>query len=160
VTSPLSHVLESSWPLWEQPAHFDLGHILNSAITDVLEPDRLGGLGVHHAGLWECDLAGNTLIWSGGVYDIFGFPRGIPVTRDIAVACYAEHSRAAMERMRAHAIRNRRGFTLDVEISASAIGEARRVRLIAAPVCEGDRPVRLHGLKLLIDTATGRAGAG
>jgi hypothetical protein len=159
VSSSLSHALESSWPLWEQPAHFDLGHILNSAITDVLEPDRIGGLGIHHAGLWECDLASNTLIWSGGIYDIFGFPRTAAVTRDMAVACYAEHSRAAMERMRAHAIRHRCGFTLDVEISASAVGEARTVRLIAAPVCEGDLAVRLHGLKLLLDTGANRAAA-
>ena len=57
---PVAHALESSWPLWEQPAHFDLGHILNSAITDVLEPDRIGGLGIHHAGLWVAILAGQT----------------------------------------------------------------------------------------------------
>jgi len=62
-----------------------------------------------------------------------------------------------MERMRAHAIRHRCGFTLDVEISASAVGEARTVRLIAAPVCEGDLAVRLHGLKLLLDTGANRA---
>jgi PAS domain-containing protein len=89
------------------------------------------------------------LIWSGGVYDIFGLPRDASVSRDESVALYAEDSRAAMERLRAHAIKHRRGFTLDAEIRP-ANGASRWMRLIAAPVCEGGRVVRLHGLKLII----------
>ena len=54
-----------------------------------------------------------------------------------------------MERLRADAIRYKRGFTLDAEIQP-ATGERRWMRLIAAPVCEGDRAVRLHGLKFVI----------
>ncbi|HYX21203.1 MAG TPA: hypothetical protein VFA98_10205 [Thermoanaerobaculia bacterium] len=54
-----------------------------------------------------------------------------------------------MERLRAYSIRSRRGFTIDVEIR-SALGQCRWVRLIGAPSCIGDRPVRLHGLKLII----------
>jgi len=54
-----------------------------------------------------------------------------------------------MERLRAHAIKHRRGFTLDVEINAVTDGR-RWMRLIGAPVCEGDRAVRLHGLKLIV----------
>ncbi len=54
-----------------------------------------------------------------------------------------------MERLRAHAIARRRGFTIDVEIRP-ATGEKRWMRLIAAPVCRGGRPVRLHGLKLAL----------
>jgi PAS domain-containing protein len=142
-------VLQHSWPLWDQSLHFDLGCILNCAVTDALEPAEMGALGVHHAGLWECDLTDNSLIWSGGVYDIFGFPRGIQVTREDALSCYSEHSRALMEQLRAYALRHRRGFTVDVDIQP-ATGERRRTRLIAAPVCEDDQVVRLHGLKLLI----------
>ena len=80
---------------------------------------------------------------------IFGLPRGVQVSRDEAVALYCEESRAAMERLRAHAIKHRRGFTLDVEISP-ATGGRRWMRLIGAPVCEGGRAVRLHGLKLIV----------
>ncbi len=142
---PLYH----SWPLWEQTRHFDLGRILNCAVTDALEPAEVGAVGMHHAGCWECDLADNSLSWSGGVYDIFGLPRGTPITRDQALALYCEHSRAAMERLRTYAIQHRRGFTLDAEIQP-AVGARRWMRLITAPVCEGNRVVKLHGVKLII----------
>ena len=97
----------------------------------------------------ECDLGDDSLIWSGGVYDIFGLPRGAAVSRDEAVALYAEDSRARMERLRSYAIRHRRGFTIDAEIRPAS-GQVRWMRLIAAPVCEGERVVRLHGLKLIL----------
>lgn len=142
-------VLEHTWPLWEQPRHFELGQVLNCAVTDILAPSAVGDLGLHHAGCWECDLSDHSLIWSGGVYDIFGLPRGVAVQRDEAVGFYSEDSRAKMERLRSYAIRHKRGFTLDVEIRA-AVGEIRWVRLIAAPVCDEDRVARLHGLKLIL----------
>jgi PAS domain-containing protein len=115
----------------------------------MVEPAEVGGLGLHHAGCWECDLTDNSLIWSGGVYDIFGLPRGAQVNRKEAVALYSEASRAAMERLRAYAIEHKRGFTLDTEIFP-AVGKRRWMRLIAAPVCDGGRVVRLHGLKLIV----------
>ena len=68
------------------------------------------------------------------------------VFRPEAVALYSERSRATMERLRAYAIRHRRGFTLDAEI-LTAQGGRRWMRLIAAPICESERVVRLHGLK-------------
>ena len=141
--------LQSSWPLAEQGRHFELGLVLSSAVTDAIEPARVGGLGIHHVGCWECDLSDNSLNWSGGVYDIFGLPRGQVVAREEAVSFYSEHSRGAMERLRSYAIRHKRGFTLDVEIRP-AVGGERWMRLIAAPVCEDGRVVRLHGLKMII----------
>jgi PAS domain-containing protein len=141
--------LNHSWPLWEQPRHFELGHVLNCVITDLLPPAQVGALGLHHAGCWECDLSNNSLIWSGGVFDIFGLPRGVEISRDEAVGLYREESRATMERLRAYAIKQKRGFTIDVELRP-ATGENRWMRLIAAPVCHGAKAVRLHGLKLLI----------
>ena len=144
-----SIALESSWPLWERPRHFELGHVLNCAVTDIIQPSEVGGLNVHHVGCWECDLSDNSLTWSGGVYDIFGLPRDLAISREGAVNYYSEDSRAKMERLRAYSIKHRRGFTLDIEVR-SAIGENRWVRLIAAPVCVADRTVRLHGLKLII----------
>lgn len=138
-----------SWPLYDLARHFELGCILNSEAIDAVQPHQVGHLSIPHAACWECDLADNSLTWSGGVFDIFGLPRNAKITRDDCVALYSESSRAAMERLRSHAIRHKRGFTLDAEIH-SAIGEARWMRLIAAPVCVSGRVVRLHGLKLII----------
>ena len=141
--------LQHSWPISEQHRHFELGCVLSSLVTDAIAPASVGELGIHHAGCWECNLADNSLIWSGGVYDIFGLPRGASVSREQAVGLYSGESRAKMELLRAHAIRHRRGFTLDVEIRPLA-GADRWMRLICVPVCEGDRVVRLHGLKLIV----------
>ena len=142
-------LVRCSWPLLEAPRHFELGRILNGVISDILEPGSVGELGAHHVGMWECDLADQSLTWSGGVYDIFGLPRGVPVTRHQAVALYCESSRAVMERLRAYAIAHRCGFTLDAEIRPE-VGKRRWIRLIAAPAEEDGRSVRLHGLKVAI----------
>ena len=144
-----SLALHHSWPLFERSKHFELGHVLNSSATDALEPAEVGALGSPHAGVWECDLIDNSLLWSGGVYDIFGLPRFAKVSRNEAIALYSEKSRVEMERLRAYAIRHKRGFTLDVEI-LPAVGNRRWMRLIAAPVLDGEHAVRLHGLKLII----------
>lgn len=141
--------LLKSWPLSEQSRHFDLGLVLNSAVVDVVGPGQVGALGIHHSGCWECNLADNSLTWSGGIYDIFGLPRGSPVSRDEAISFYSEESRASLEKLRSYAIRKALGFTLDVQIRP-AFGGTRQVRIIAAPICEDGKPVRLHGLKLII----------
>jgi hypothetical protein len=138
------------WSLSDQSAQFDLGHVLSCAVTDAILPVRTGELGLHHAGLWECDLSDNSLIWSGGVYDLFGIRRGEMIGRDDALAFYTEHSRSKMERLRSHAIAHMVGFTIDIELRPASVGAVRRVRLIAAPVLEGHRAARLHGLKLAI----------
>lgn len=142
-------LLEHSWPLWEQPRHFELGLVLSSAVTDVLQPAVVGDLNLHHVGIWECDLSDNSLNWSGGVYDIFGLPRNSRISREEALALYCEESRTKMERLRSHSIKHRRGFTLDVEIKTIA-GERRWMRLVGAPDCTEGRAARLRGLKLII----------
>ena len=147
--SPVRDPSYGSWPLLERERHFDLGTLLSCAVTDAVHPAAVGQLGLSHAGCWECDLDDNSLLWSGGVYDLFGLPRDAIVSRSEAVGFYAEHSRAIMERLRSHAIHYGQGFTLDAEIRAVA-GKPRWFRLIGMPVYEECRPVRLHGLKLAI----------
>jgi hypothetical protein len=150
-TEPLA--LHHSWPLFERRRHFDPGCVFSCPPTDSTlfsaSQDDKQELARRGVGLWECDLSDNSLAWSDEVYDIFGLPRGANLRRDEAVALYAENSRAAMERLRAYAIKHRRGFTLDAEIRPSLTG-SRWMRLIAAPVCDGDRVVRLHGLKQIV----------
>lgn len=144
-TEPLP--LHHSWPLIGSDCHFELGHLFDGDVTGTIDPVRDAlMLRRHRIGQWSCDLADNRLTWSPEIYDLFGFPRDAVLARTEAVACYAEPSRAAMERLRRHAIRHRRGFTLDAEIVA-ARGERRWMRLVAAPLCADGRVAALHGLK-------------
>lgn len=142
-----------SWPLYERDRFFELGQIHSCDMVDPV-PDitHIVGLarpGALLPGVWECDLRDNDrLTWSDEVHDIFGIPRGAAITREDAAARYCEGSRAAMEKLRAYAIKHRRGFTLDVEIQPGQ-GQRRWMRLIAAPVCVGDQVVKLQGLKFL-----------
>ncbi|MEJ7926793.1 hypothetical protein WG908_08510 [Sphingobium sp. AN641] len=147
-TEPLA--LHHSWPLFERARHFALGRIddgaplMSAGDVDAFQRCRSTPLPI---GLWECALPDNRLDWSGEVYDIFGLPRRAAVTRDECVALYCEESRAVMERLRAYAIKHRRGFTVDVEIRPATGDAARWMRLITAPVCEDDKVVRLRGVK-------------
>ncbi len=143
-----------SWPLYERERYFELGQlhgadtldaVANSADVTAIEP-LAGTL----PGWWECDIADNNrLSWSDEVYDIFGLPRGAAVTREETVALYEDGSRAAMEKLRAYAIKHRRGFTLDVEIKPAAAAP-RWMRLIAAPLCVNGQIVKLQGLKFIV----------
>ncbi|WP_227340000.1 hypothetical protein [Sphingopyxis sp. P8] len=150
-TDPLP--LRHSWPLFERERYFALGQIEGGArldtVADIVDAIAAGQPLHPRIGQWECRLSDNRLSWSGEVYDIFGIARGAEVARGDAVALYAENSRAAMERLRAHAIRHRRGFTIDVEIRPDR-AEPRWMRLIAAPVCSGDAVVGLRGLKFIV----------
>jgi PAS domain-containing protein len=141
-----SLALTHSWPLFERGQRFDLGAAVDVALPAFqmgMDGDALAAQGI---GLWDCELADSQLSWTTGVYDLFGLPRGAALSRPETVALYEEFSRARMERLRAYAIRHRRGFTLDAELRPAS-GGPRWMRLIAAPVCEGARVVRLHGIK-------------
>jgi len=140
--------LQHSWPLLEQDGRLDLGQLFGSdAFRGIdfasLDDAMLTARGV---GRWSCDLTDNRLSWTDPVFDLFGLPRGAEISRDDVVTLYREESRAAMDHLRAYAIRHRRGFTIDAEIRTIS-GDQRLMRLLAAPVCEGDRVVRLQGLK-------------
>lgn len=143
---PLHH----SWPLFDHERHLDLCAVLGAdapALAEALHCPQTGAeLARKGVGVWQCDLADNALTWSAGVFDIFGLPRDARVTRADAVALYYDDSRDVMERLRAHAIKHRRGFTIDVEI-CPAVARRRWMRLCTAPVCEGKDVVRLIGWK-------------
>jgi two-component system sensor kinase FixL len=106
--------------------------------------DRVSTLG--RIGVWECDLATDALTWTDMVYDLFDIPRGEPLDRARVLECYEPESRAAIERVRAEAIRNGTGFVCDVCIHRST-GAARWIRITADIEREGGRPVRIFGTK-------------
>lgn len=138
---PLTH----SWPLFERDRQFELGAVVDGAcdrLVAALAPaEPITGIG-----RWECDLIDNRLSWSPPVYALFGLPPASRPLRDEVLPLYTEESRVLMEQLRAYAIRHRRGFTLDAELRP-ADGGQRWMRLVAAPVVEDGRVVRLHGLK-------------
>lgn len=97
-------------------------------------------------GVWECDLATEALTWTDGVYDLFELPRGSPLERAKIVEFYDEQSRREMERLRAGAISDGGGFTLDIHIR-TARGNQRWIRLTADVEREGGHSVRIFGTK-------------
>lgn len=133
--------LAFSWPMIEAPERFALGRTIDGNGPAATVVDPLSGVGT-----WECDLATEALRWSPEVHDLFGLPREASPSRCECVRQYVESSRVVMERLRAHAIRHRRGFTLDAEIRPLT-GGSRWMRLIAVPVCADGRVARLSGVK-------------
>jgi diguanylate cyclase (GGDEF)-like protein len=97
-------------------------------------------------GVWECNLDGNALRWTDGVYDLFELPRGSPITREMALRFYEPESRAAMEALRAKAIYESGGFSLDAQI-ITAKGNRRWMRLTASVERENGIPIRIFGMK-------------
>lgn len=141
--SPLTH----SWPLFERAQRFDLGCVFawdgQAVHVEALDHDRLTARGI---GLWDCDLADQSLSWSASVYDLFGLPREVRTSRAEALALYADSSRAALEKLRGYALRHKRGFSLDVELRPADNAD-RWMRIVAAPILERGKPVRLQGFK-------------
>lgn len=97
-------------------------------------------------GVWECDLATEALTWTDSVYDIFELPLRTPVTRELILSLYTDHSRAELDALRERAVREASGFTLDIEVR-TAKGKPRWVRISADVECEQGRAVRLFGTK-------------
>jgi PAS domain S-box-containing protein len=137
VTAALPLTLTHSWPIYEAEDRLPLKS----------EPaGAANGLIVPVIGLWTCTLHDNALLWTQPVYDLFGIPMDEPLTRSLTVSLYVDESRAAMEELRAYAIRHRRGFTLDAQIRRPN-GDMRWMRLSALPILEGKKVVRLTGTK-------------
>ena len=113
-------------------AHYEKMYNRVSALADI--------------GVWECELATNTLTWTEKVYDLFDLPRGSPLDRTSLVECYVPESRSEMERLRAEAIRTGRGFSLDIEIQTFK-GARRWIRLTVQVEREDGRSVRIFGTK-------------
>lgn len=97
-------------------------------------------------GMWECDLASETLNWSDVTYDLFDLPRGSPLVRGQTLTSYPEESLKALESARSQALALRQGFSLDAAIITPK-GNRRWIRIHAAIECAGNRPVKIFGMK-------------
>jgi diguanylate cyclase (GGDEF)-like protein len=103
-------------------------------------------LNLARIGAWACELETERLIWTPGVYDIFGYPMGNPLRRASIVDLYIDESRRNMELARAEVIRSGRPVTLDAEIRTWR-GERRWMRLSIGTEGRGGRPARIFGSK-------------
>jgi diguanylate cyclase (GGDEF)-like protein len=103
-------------------------------------------MSVARAGVWECRLSDETLEWTGGVYDLFGFRRGARLRRNDVTGCYTAASLAALDQARDRAIRTGGAFGLDAEI-VTMRGLRRWVRLTGQVERRNGVAVRVFGLK-------------
>ena len=97
-------------------------------------------------GVWECSLPDEHLTWTSQVYDIFDMPRGATLDRARTLGLYTEESRLALQALRARAIEERGGFTLDAEI-VTAHGRQRWIRVTATVESENGVAMRIFGMK-------------
>lgn len=131
-TEPLQ--LHHSWPIVESGVRLAHGVLDIGCRAAAIED-----------GPFSCDLTANTLSWADSTYLLFGLPAGITPVRDVVLPMYCVDSRSALERLRAHAIRHRRGFTIDTEVDAPG-QPLRWIRIVAVPEVESGRAIRLRGL--------------
>jgi len=138
------------WPLDEHGHRFVLGRMIDVSAAVVREYAQERIAAGARMGRWECELSDDRLTWSDEVYDLFGVPRGTRVTRAEALTYYGDHSRAAMERLRAAAIEQNRAFVIDTEMRPGH-GQARCwMRVVGAPVSEKGKVKRLQGFKQIL----------
>jgi len=97
-------------------------------------------------GVWECDLASETLTWSDGTYDLFDLPRGTELVRGRTLGFYEEDSLRALQAVRSRALEERKPFSLDAAI-VTPKGNRRWIRIYATLEAAGDAPSRLFGIK-------------
>lgn len=97
-------------------------------------------------GVWQCDLADESITWTDSVYDLFELPRGVRVRRPYTVELYSEPSRLHMSLLRRRSIISGSDFTLDAEIT-TARGNRRWMRLTGSVERRNGRSVRLFGMK-------------
>jgi diguanylate cyclase (GGDEF)-like protein/PAS domain S-box-containing protein len=123
---------------------------VGSALSDHAVPNSLElyeeAASLVSAGAWSCDLSGERLAWTAGVFDIFGLANGQAPERREIVEMYGEESRELLEYKRSHAIAACSGFSLDASI-VRADGTERWIRITAATRSANGRAERLYGMK-------------
>ena len=123
---------------------------VDSARSDDERADRLQlydqAASLVSAGAWSCELSSERLVWTSGVFDLFGLAGAHTPERHEVVEMYSEESRDLLERKRSHAIKTCSGFSLDARI-VRADGIERWIRITAATRKSHGRAAQLYGMK-------------
>jgi hypothetical protein len=135
------------WPLDVRGHRFELGLLLDCSVEDIRAAAKQRLAQGPGAGKWSYDFCTGALRWSDEVYDIFGVPRGTPITRAEALTYYSPRSRPLMERIRSEAIKQKKAFVIDAEMRPGHGTAGHWMRLIGAPVVEYGDVVALEGFK-------------
>ncbi|WP_326523937.1 PAS domain-containing protein [Sphingomonas sp.] len=95
---------------------------------------------------WQCDLSDESLLWSDGVYALFGLDRARRPDRGATVAMYDPESRGLLEPRRRKAIASAGAFTFEARIIRPD-GDARWMRISADTQVTNGRVTHLYGTK-------------
>ncbi|KQN72593.1 diguanylate cyclase [Devosia sp. Leaf64] len=97
-------------------------------------------------GFWSCELPGEQIEWSEGVYELFELPAGSAVPRQLILEMYAPDSRSAMEAVRRQAIETGGSMRFDAKIK-TATGKKRWIRITGTVDVEDGKATRIFGIK-------------
>lgn len=96
-------------------------------------------------GCWRLDLASEKVVWSEGIYDIYGIPFGGTQNLDDALAYYEPEDRIRLEAALDSAIRTGKPFDLELDLVPSS-SSLKRVRIVGEPELEDGRVTALIGV--------------
>lgn len=128
----------------ELVVHVAMSRVRESEIRRTSMFDRAASTA--HIGAWSCSLPEEQLIWTNGVYDLFGLPRGSKVTREQTLAMYDPDSLQRMQAARQQAIDTLSDFSIDALIHA-ATGQDRWIRITATVDGRDGRAISIFGMK-------------
>ncbi len=97
-------------------------------------------------GFWSCELPGEQIEWSEGVYELFELPAGSVVPREKILDMYTPQSRAGLEAVRRRAIETGGSMRFDAEIR-TVTGKRRWIRITGTVDVENGKSTRIFGIK-------------
>lgn len=96
-------------------------------------------------GCWRLDIATEKVVWSEGIYDIYGVPFGGTQNLDDALAYYEPEDRTRLEVALESAMRTGKPFDLELDLAPSS-SSLKRVRAVGEPELEDGRITALIGV--------------
>jgi len=93
---------------------------------------------------WQRDVVTRELKWTEGIYDIFEFPPGITLSREMVVNCVHPDDREGLEPLVRRAETHAEPYDVDLRIT-TARGTHRWIRAVTTPLVEDGKVVIVRG---------------